>query len=126
MGQQQLLLILLGVIIIGIAIAVGITMFSSNAIEQKRNEMINECALLASQAQLYYRRLKEQGGGGKSFTGWRIPTQYVKTEVGSFKANVSQNQVIITATGNEVITNSDSIKVQVTVLPNTMKTTIIH
>ena len=67
MGQQQLLLIVLSVIIVGIAITLGITLFSANAIEQKRNEVINECALLASEAQLYYRRPVTLGGGGKSF-----------------------------------------------------------
>ena len=36
MGQQQLLLIILGVIIVGIAVAVGITMFQDNAVDQNR------------------------------------------------------------------------------------------
>jgi hypothetical protein len=34
MGQQQLLLIVLGVIVVGIAIAVGISLFNANAINQ--------------------------------------------------------------------------------------------
>ncbi len=126
MGQQQLLLIMLGVIVIGVALAVGLTMFNSNAIEQKRNEIINECALVASDAQLYYRRLKEHGGGGRSFSGWSVPPQYTKTQVCSITAVVSDNQVILTGTGNEVVTGSDSIKVQVTVYPNEIKTSIIH
>ena len=33
MGQQQLLLIILSVIIVGIAIAVGINMFQTNAVD---------------------------------------------------------------------------------------------
>ena len=36
MGQQQLLLIILGVIIVGIAIAVGISMFSSGTVQAKQ------------------------------------------------------------------------------------------
>jgi hypothetical protein len=126
MGQQQLLLIMLGVIIIGMALAVGLIMFNANAIEQKRNEIINECTLLASEAQLYYRKLKEHGGGGRSFTGWTVPPQYASTEVGSITAVTSANQVILTGTGNEIVTGSDSIKVQITVYPNTIETIIIH
>ena len=126
MGQQQLLLIMLGVIIIGIALAVGLAMFNANAIEQKRNEIINECTLLASEAQLYYRKLKEHGGGSRSFAGWTVPPQYASTEVGSIVADVSPTHVILTGTGNEVVTDSDSIKVQITVYPNDIKTVIIH
>lgn len=127
MGQQQLLLIMLGIIIVGVAIAVGINLFTGNAIEQKRNEIINECALLASEAQLYYRKPKEYGGGGKSFTGWQIPQPFKTTEAGSFVAtSVSAEEVIITGTGNEVVTNGDSVQVKLTVTKENYTTTVIH
>jgi hypothetical protein len=128
MGQQQLLLIILSVIVVGVAISLGITLFSTNAIEQKRNEVINECTLLASEAQLYYRRPVALGGGGKSFVGWDIPKEYQTTISGSFtvSASVSSDEVIITGTGNEVVTAGDSIKVQLTVTPLQYQTTIIN
>jgi hypothetical protein len=37
MGQQQLLLLILGVIIVGIAIAVGVTMFSAQSTEANKD-----------------------------------------------------------------------------------------
>jgi len=127
MGQQQLLLIMLSVIVVGIAIAMGVVLFNSNAVEQKRNEVINECSLLASEAQLYYKRPVALGGGGKSFTGWTVPSQYVSTEAGSFKASVvSAQEVTITGTGNEVVTDGDSVEVQMSVTPLTYQTTVIH
>ena len=128
MGQQQLLLIVLSVIIVGIAITLGITLFSANAIEQKRNEVINECALLASEAQLYYRRPVTLGGGGKSFLGWEIPQEYQTTVAGSFSlsAAVTSDEVIITGTGNEEVTAGDSIKVEMRVTPLNYQTTIIN
>ena len=126
MGQQQLLLIVLGVIIVGLALAVGIIMFNANAIEQKRNEIINECLILASDAQLYYRRLKEHGGGGKTFTGWEVPREFASTEVGTITAVTTPNKVILTGTGNEVVTGNDSVKVQITVFPNDVQTVIIN
>jgi Tfp pilus assembly protein PilN len=50
MGQQQLLLIILGVIIVGIAVAVGITMFQDNAVDQNRSAVIADLTTLAAKA----------------------------------------------------------------------------
>lgn len=69
MGQQQLLLIILGVIVVGIAVAVGITMFQDNAISANRDAVTNDLVNLASRAQQYYRRPAALGGGGNSFVG---------------------------------------------------------
>ena len=68
MGQQQLLLIILGLIVVGIAVAVGITMFKDSAVSANRDAVTNDLANLASRAQQYYRRPKVSGGGGGSFT----------------------------------------------------------
>jgi len=69
MGQQQLLLIVLGVIIVGIAIAVGINMFVSNAANANRDAVISDLNNLAAQAQQYWRKPTEMGGGNQSFNG---------------------------------------------------------
>ena len=69
MGQQQLLLIILGVIVVGIAVAVGITMFTDNAVNANRDAVTNDLVNLAARAQQYYRRPTALGGGGNSFVG---------------------------------------------------------
>jgi Tfp pilus assembly protein PilE len=69
MGQQQLLLIILGVIVVGIAVAVGITMFSDNAVSANKDAVTNDLVNLASRAQQYYRRPTALGGGQGSFVG---------------------------------------------------------
>lgn len=69
MGQQQLLLIILGVIVVGIAVAVGITMFTDNAVNANRDAVTNDLVNLAARAQQYYRRPTALGGGGNKFTG---------------------------------------------------------
>ena len=69
MGQQQLLLIILGVIVVGIAVAVGIQMFSDNAISANRDAVSNDLVNLAARAQQFYRRPTALGGGGNSFVG---------------------------------------------------------
>ncbi|MEI7906217.1 MAG: hypothetical protein WCI84_02550 [Bacteroidota bacterium] len=69
MGQQQLLLIILGVIIVGLAIAVGITMFRDNAVSTNRDAIANDLMHLAAKARHFYKRPTSMGGGGHNFTG---------------------------------------------------------
>ena len=68
MGQQQLLLILLGVIAVGIALAVGLTMFMDNAASTNREAVTHDLINLAASARVFYRRPATMGGGDGSFT----------------------------------------------------------
>jgi type II secretory pathway pseudopilin PulG len=70
MGQQQLLLIVLGVIIVGIAIAVGISMFKANAQSSNRDAIVNDLNNLAASAQQFYRKPTSMGGGSQTFNGF--------------------------------------------------------
>lgn len=127
MGQQQLLLIALSVILVGVAVFVGISLFTANSVEQKRNEIINECTILASEAQLYYRKPTAYGGGGKSFVGWSIPKEFDATEAGFFvQTEIRSDQVIITGTGNELVTANDSVQIQMKISKDSIFTTVIH
>ena len=54
MGQQQLLLIILGVIIVGIAIAVGLSMFSAQSVGANKDAIINGLNKLAADSYQYY------------------------------------------------------------------------
>ncbi len=127
MGQQQLLLIVLALIIVGIAIAVSIQLFRSNAIESKRDILIVETTSLGLMALQYYKKPAELGGGSKSFEGWKIPSQLRTTENGNFKiSTTSATELIITGTGTEVITGTDSIEVQTTVTANDINSIIIN
>jgi len=67
MGQHQLLLIILGIIVVGLAGAAGITMFANNAISANRDAVIHDLVNLSSCAQQYYRRPLALGGGGGKF-----------------------------------------------------------
>ncbi len=127
MGQQQLLMIVLAIIIVGIAIAISVQMFRSNAIESKRDVLIEETTNLGTIAIQYYKKPRELGGGGKSFTGWTIPPQMIQTANGNFMtASITQSQVVITGTGTEVVTGVDSIEVQTFVNADEIYTVIIH
>jgi hypothetical protein len=127
MGQQQILLIVLALIIIAIAVAISIQLFRSNAIEGKRDILIEETSSLGTMALQYFKKPQELGGGSSSFLGWNIPNQMVRTINGNFMSAVVQpDQIIITGTGSEVVTGGDSIRVQTRVTPDTMYTIIIY
>jgi hypothetical protein len=69
MGTQQLLIIILGVVLIGIAIAVGIYLFQDQSAATNRDELSNDLVHLAARAQKYYRTPAVVGGGSSSFAG---------------------------------------------------------
>ncbi len=126
MGQQQLLMIVLALIIVAIAIAISIQLFRSNAIESKRDILINECSNLATIAISYYKKPSEIGGGGHTFIGWEVPNSLVTTVNGSYLAEVNIDQVVITGTGTEVVTGNDSIKIQTIVTADSLYSVIIN
>ena len=127
MGQQQLLLIVLALIIVAIAIAISVSLFRSNAIDGKRDILVEETTSLGVMALQYFKKPKELGGGGKSFDRWTIPSQMVQTINGNFMtALIQADEVTIVGTGSEVVTGGDSIKVETTVNADQMYTRIIN
>lgn len=126
MGQQQLLLIVLGVIIVGIAIILGLALFRSQSVENKRDVVINESLNIGSLALQYYKKARVVGGGQYTFTGWAIPASLDTTTNGIYTAEVSPDQVIITGIGNEAVTGDDLVEVQTTVTGSGIETKVIH
>ena len=127
MGQQQLLLIVLGLVVIAIAVVVGISLFRAHAISSKRDILINETIDMAAQAIGYYKREKGFGGGGKSFIDWQIPPQLQNTINGSYVIEaINKDEVVIIATGTEVVTGSDSIEIKTTVYSDSYRIEVIH
>jgi hypothetical protein len=98
MGQQQLLLIVLGVIIVGIAVVVGINLFNANAEESNKDGIVSDATNLGAMAQQFYKKPTSMGGGSNTFTGWTIPTNLAGTANGSYTAAVAAQQVDITGT----------------------------
>ncbi len=105
MGQQQLLLIVLGVIIVGIAVVVGINLFNANATNANRDGVISDLNNLGAMAQQFYKKPTSMGGGGNAFTGngnsWTIPSGLDSTANGTYSAAIGGALVTITGTGTE-------------------------
>ncbi|WP_440998945.1 hypothetical protein [Fodinibius sp. SL11] len=69
MGQQQLLLVILVTIIVGIATVVAINVFSTSAKSANKDSVRQDVLVIASSAQGYYLKPKMMGGGANSFSG---------------------------------------------------------
>jgi hypothetical protein len=125
MGQQQLLLIILGVIVVGIAVAVGITMFNDSAVSANRDAVVNDLVNLASRAQQFYRRPVALGGGGSSFASLdgtngmklltRTSTSLMINGNGTYRISTAGTQTFVEleGIGNET-GNDGTSKVKVT------------
>lgn len=103
MGQQQILLIVLSVILVGIAVSVGITMFRAQA-EQNHYDMIaSDLSNLAMQALQYYLRPTILGGGSNSF--WVDENQnfekYFDSLPSGFRENENATYVVAVVTDQE-------------------------
>jgi hypothetical protein len=81
MGTQQILLIVLSVIIVGVAIAVGITMFRNQAYNSNQTAITGELQSYASQVVQWLKTPASQGGGG-GITFATIAVADIKTFIG--------------------------------------------
>ena len=102
MGQQQLLLIVLGVIIVGVAIVVGINMFSKGAVNAESDRLVQEVNAVGSNAAAYWRKPAQMGGGARAFTGVtleKLGLQDTTENTIMAVSGVALGQFVITATG---------------------------
>jgi len=69
MGQQQLLLLVLGIVIVGLAVVVGIQAFGENQKKSNQDALVNDGVRFASDAQAWGLKPDAFGGGSGSFEG---------------------------------------------------------
>ena len=124
MGQQQLLLLVLGAIIVGVAIVVGVNMFSTSATNANRDAVLQDCMTLATRAQQWYRTPTILGGGGRDFTNIdvgdiKFPSS--NENASSFAINGdAADQATITATGREPQANPGTVTI--VIVPDSIRT----
>ncbi len=62
MGQQQLLLLVLGIVIVGLAVVVGISAFSENRIKSNADALVTDGLCITSDAQAWKLKPGQFGG----------------------------------------------------------------
>jgi hypothetical protein len=108
MGQQQLLLIVLGVIIVGIAVVVGINLFNANAETSTQDSVVSQGTNIGAMAQQYFKKPTSMGGGGNSFAAFEtkvwpnLPTNLVNSTDAVWTVG--------TGTATEIVFTADPIE----------------
>jgi len=123
MGQQQLLLLILSAVIVGVAIVMGINMFGENATQANQDAVLQDVLTLATRAQAWYRRPTQLGGGGRDYTSVSLTTLNFASpnSNGSYAITGSGNTATITGTGLEDGDDDGTmIQIQVTVGADTV------
>ena len=64
MGQQQLLLLVLGIVIVGLAVVVGINAFGENQKRANADALVNDGLRIASDVQAFALKPEQFGGAG--------------------------------------------------------------
>lgn len=128
MGNQQLLIIVIAVVIISIAIATGVTLFRDSAASSNRDQLVADLAQYAVRAQAYYRRPAAFGGGESSFNGLTI--QKITAHGANMNGTYSMDPDPVSGTpvsiklvgiGTEVgLDGTSPVKAVVVVFPDTM------
>ena len=117
MGTQQILLIVLSVIIVGIAVAVGITMFNAQATNSNRQAIVGDMNNQASSALAFYKTPLTHGGGAGSFIdadavgtwiGYDWDGSILTTGNGTFTLAVAGDVLTIVGTGTEIGNNGST------------------
>lgn len=98
MGTQQLLLVILGIIMVGIAVAVGIAMFSPSLAEANKDAIVNDLLNIGQYAYRYKLTPVPFGGGGRAYTGFIIPERLRETEDAAYASEATASTVTFTAT----------------------------
>jgi len=109
MGQQQLLLLVLGIVIVGLAVVVGIQAFGENQKKANSDALVNDVVRIASDAQAWNLKPTAFGGGAGSFLGVSFDQLgYVATSAGIYANLNGQFQLSGIAAGTVTISACDT------------------
>ena len=113
MGQQQLLLIVVTTVIIGLAIMIGVDVFGSSMAKANEDSVRKDIIEVSSRLQQFYRTPSVLGGGDYGFPssltfnnigyyGDEVNGVTFENANGSYTLSVDGSRVTISGAGNEV------------------------
>ena len=99
MGQQQLLLLVVGIIIVAVAVVIGINQFSSASDTAKVDNVTQAMQHIGTVALSYYEKPASYGGGEGTFTGFVMPSGLASVPgCADIVSTPSINNVLLTCT----------------------------
>jgi len=84
MGQQQFILVILGVLMVGFAIAFGVAQFGSHTVQTNLDGVTAQMLVVSSDAYQYKLRPATIGGGSKSYVGYQIQKKMLSDDHGNY------------------------------------------
>lgn len=105
MGQQQLILLVLATIIVGLAIVVGIRAFTENSVKSNSDALMQDAVRIANDAQAWKQK-PGPFGGQEQFTGQAVAND-VDDFTGAFFPRLGYNATAGDATGIYTNLNGD-------------------
>lgn len=111
MGQQQLLLILLGIILVGAAIVLALSLINAQSIQSNRAALINDLNHIAAHVYQYRIGAVTTGGNAHTYLGYSIPLKMASNGNGSFSCTTSADEVTFTATSANNPANTITVKI---------------
>jgi len=126
MAQQQLFLIVLVLIILGLAVTIGVAMFQDNSASANRDSVANDLLSFAARAHEYYRRPAVHNGGGNSYVGLtadaaglarvtNLPGGKNGNGIYTIQAAGTAAQVVLEGTGTEVLPDGHPVTMRIVV-----------
>ena len=106
MGQQQLLLLIIGIIIVAFAVTIGITIFQEKMAQSDADVMIGRNLTIATEAVFWKSKRDPYSGGNAKYTGLEtdgMQTLFLgeESENGTYKiTKATDNELEITAVSN--------------------------
>ena len=90
MGNQQILLVIVGVIIVALSIAVGLSLFDAQSIASNRDAMITDLQHISLMAYEYRLTIRTLGGGQGDYTTFTIPSNLTSSDNGTYSITDAQ------------------------------------
>ena len=144
MGQNQLFIIILSVVLVVVAIAVGVERFNSLTMDTNRDAVTADLVNYGAKAQLYFRTSQMLGGGSQNFQGFKLSPFENTNPNGDYRVTLtaptgtapvsSGGEIFVSATtiyieGSGRRTGNDGtnpVKVYVTITENIITTTTLN
>lgn len=136
MGQQQILFLILGVCVLGIAISVGVITVQEEPATENREYVIAQLHQLADEAQVYYARSSEANEGAGTFleltlfsNGINALTARSSTHRGDFAVRQTGTSNSLQIVGIGVVPGHDThlpVRAMITVWPDSTALAVLN
>lgn len=100
MGQQQLLLLVLGALIVGLAIYTGVQFFNVYQQNNERDVVMQQMNILVLDARKFAAKPTFLGGGNGKFAGYQPPNELANTNRVRIYTGATEGAVIFTGFGS--------------------------